>query len=123
MRPMPLQLALIRSTAYPRRQLELMANQVPPPPVHRPTAGQLIENQLKGRLNLGIGIFNNLAGRTAHLAHRHRHPQFAAFGLGAFTRQQALFQHMQLRCRHGPLQSKYSTPIQVVEFLNTNYIS
>ncbi|MDV7398225.1 hypothetical protein RZS08_42875, partial [Arthrospira platensis SPKY1] len=96
-RPAPVQIALAQAHSHPVGELNLVADQVLQHPIDRPAPLELVENQRDRGPCLFVGLQDHLPRRPAHVAHRHGHPQLAAFGLGPLAGHHPLLEHMRFR--------------------------
>ena len=81
-----------------------MVDQVPQDPVERAPTGELVEHRVDDRARLRVRVLDHLAGGRAHVAHRQEGLELPPARLGPLALEQALFEDVQLRFRHGPLQ-------------------
>ena len=119
--PAPFQLALVWAAEHAHRQADVVPGEVAHDLADRPPALEQVEHQPDRRLRLLVGIEDDLAGGTAHIAHRHVPAEFAPRRLGPPALEHARLDDMQLCFRafrqreavHRPLEPEQQTIIVV----------
>ena len=102
----PFQLALARAAAPAHRHADVVLDQVGHHLADRPEAIEQVEDQTDRRLRLLVGIEDDLARGTAHVADGHGFAEFAPTRLGFPARQHPCLEDMKLGFRHRSFQTQ-----------------
>jgi hypothetical protein len=118
-RPVPADLAFVRSAAHAVRQWEIMVGQVLQHATDRTSALEQIEYQVDRRANLFVRVKCDLARWAQHVATWQPSHEFATQGLGTTPLMHARFEDVQLCLRHRALQTQQHPVVKVGRVVHT----